>query len=154
MERSGSLPRLLAYPRDGKDGWAEDAIVERLFCIERVYGSGVVALVRALKFGELGSRAGTRRAKGLRPLSMAGSFPRFPRMLSERCRPICSQYSKEAFSEWSILCLSKQYTFQIAAVCKDIASCHGGELPLCLIIASFSSEQTDSIQFHPLNSSF
>lgn len=26
MERSGSLPKLLAYPLEGKDGWVEDAI--------------------------------------------------------------------------------------------------------------------------------
>ena len=32
------------------DGWR----MPLEFCIERFYGSGVVALVRALKFGELG----------------------------------------------------------------------------------------------------
>ena len=32
MERSGSLPRLLGYPRDGKVGWVEDAMGKDYFC--------------------------------------------------------------------------------------------------------------------------
>lgn len=75
-------------------------------------------------------------------------------MLSESCRRFVFAIFQRSIQRMVHSLSSKQYTFQIAAVCKDIASCHGGELPLCVIIASFSSEQTDSIQFHPLNSSF
>ena len=73
IERSGSLPRLLEYPRDGKDGWVEDAIEEGLFVLR---GFTVVVLSNLLALQcVLGSRLRTRRAKGLKPLSMVGPFP-------------------------------------------------------------------------------
>ena len=72
IERSGSLPRLVGYDREGKDGWAEDAIRMSLAsCNEKNYDCGV-EFAEAWLVSRLNRDLGRVDAKGFKPLSIVG----------------------------------------------------------------------------------